>query len=55
MSGSLCGVYSGNSSWLIFLKSYPQCGSVALPPVFSSVSPKAGRLSENLLGGCFDD
>jgi hypothetical protein len=41
ISGSLCGIYSRNSSLLIFLKSSPQCGSTALPPVFSSVSPKA--------------
>jgi hypothetical protein len=41
-SGSLCGMYSGYSSRLIFLKSSPQCGSVVLDPVLASVSPKAG-------------
>jgi hypothetical protein len=40
--GSLCGMYSRNSSRLIFLKSSPQCGSVVLVPVFSYVSSKAG-------------
>jgi hypothetical protein len=42
ISGSLCGVYLGNSFCLIFLKSYPQCGSTTLVPMFASLSPKAG-------------
>jgi hypothetical protein len=41
-SGSLCGIYFGYSSQLIFLKSSPQCGSVVLDHVLSYVSPKAG-------------
>jgi hypothetical protein len=39
--GSLCGMYSGYSSWLIFLKRSPKSGSVVLDPVLASVSPKA--------------
>jgi hypothetical protein len=41
-SGSLCGTYFENSSQLIFLKSSTQCGSIALVPVLSYVSPKVG-------------
>jgi hypothetical protein len=40
-SGSLCGTYSGYYSWMILLKSSPQCGSSILDPVLASVSPKA--------------
>jgi hypothetical protein len=41
-SGSLCGIYSGYSSWLILLKLSPQCGSAILDHVLASVSPKYG-------------
>jgi hypothetical protein len=39
--GSFCGMYSGYSTWMIILKSSPQCGSVILDPVLASMSPKA--------------
>jgi hypothetical protein len=40
VSGSLCGVYSRVSSFLIFLKNSSQGGNVVLAQMFASVSPK---------------
>jgi hypothetical protein len=42
MFGSLCGIYSGYSSWLIILKRSPHYGSITLDSVLDSVSPKVG-------------
>jgi hypothetical protein len=49
VSGSLCGVYSRGSSFLIFLNNYSQRGNVVLDPMFASVSPKAGGWTKAFL------
>jgi hypothetical protein len=44
--GSLCGIYSGYSSWLILLNISPHYGSIILDLMLYLVSPKHGG-SEN--------
>jgi hypothetical protein len=53
--GSLCGIYSGYSSWLILLKRSPHYGSIILDPMLSLVSPKHGGPENCFLCQGFDD